>query len=108
VNTFVRRNCIAQNAAIGLISNGVVSYFHRAIFPVIVAPRPENVLALAPEFITPQDGYEKQDCEQTAAKRWLKVYGGEFLKADVIDLSENRQHEISQREEAYGLNKYSS
>ena len=23
------------------------------------------------EFITPQDGYKKQDCEQTAAKRWL-------------------------------------
>jgi hypothetical protein len=24
-----------------------------------------------PEFIYPQDGYEKQDCELTAAKRWM-------------------------------------
>jgi hypothetical protein len=26
---------------------------------------------LQPEFIVPQDGAEKQDCENAAAKRWL-------------------------------------
>ena len=26
---------------------------------------------LEPEFITPQDGHAKQDCEQQAAKRWI-------------------------------------
>jgi hypothetical protein len=29
------------------------------------------VLPLPPEFIAPQDGAEKQDCERNAAKRWL-------------------------------------
>lgn len=28
-----------------------------------------------PEFIAPQDGAEKQDCERNAAKRWLSTHG---------------------------------
>ena len=51
--------------------NGTIHYFHSAILPVIVAPGKSEVIALAPEFITPQDGAEKQDCEINAAKRWL-------------------------------------
>ena len=51
--------------------NGTVNYFHSAILPVIVAPGKAEVIALASEFITPQDGSEKQDCELNAAKRWL-------------------------------------
>ena len=27
-----------------------------------------------PEFITPQDGHEKQDCENAAAKRWIAAH----------------------------------
>jgi hypothetical protein len=42
--------------------------------PVIVAPGKAEVLALEPEFITPQDGHEKQDCEQEAAKRWVRTH----------------------------------
>jgi hypothetical protein len=30
---------------------------------------------LMPEFIAPQDGAEKQDCEPNAAKRWLIAHG---------------------------------
>ena len=52
--------------------NGTVTYFHSAILPVIVAPGQSQVISLAPEFITPQDGHQKQDCEVAAAKRWLK------------------------------------
>ncbi|MFM6325362.1 MAG: hypothetical protein ACKPH1_13615 [Microcystis panniformis] len=36
--------------------------------PVIVSPDQELVISLPPEFTTPQDGSEKQDCEQNAAK----------------------------------------
>lgn len=43
--------------------NGRVSYFHSAILPVIVAPTQSQVIALAPEFICPQDGTDKPDCE---------------------------------------------
>ncbi len=33
-----------------------------------------KVISLPPEFITPQDGHQKQDCENAAAKRWIKQY----------------------------------
>ena len=58
--------------------NGSITYFHSAILPVIVAPGQAQVISLAPEFITPQDGCEKQDCEVAAAKRWIATHGGEF------------------------------
>jgi hypothetical protein len=46
-------------------------YFHTALTPVVVAPGRAEVFALRPEFIVPQDGHDKQDCEIAAAKRWL-------------------------------------
>ena len=58
--------------------NGTVTYFHSAILPVIVAPAQAMVISLAPEFITPQDGAQKQDCEQVAAKRWIATHAHEF------------------------------
>ncbi|MEH2102817.1 MAG: hypothetical protein V7K76_24340 [Nostoc sp.] len=39
--------------------NGTVTYFHSAILPVIVASGQPQVISLAPEFITPQDGSQK-------------------------------------------------
>jgi hypothetical protein len=48
-------------------------YFsHLVLAAVLVAPGKEHVIALDPEFITPQDGHDKQDCEQQAIKRWVK------------------------------------
>ena len=47
------------------------TYYHTAITPVIVKPGEEHVLSLVPEFIIPQDGDDKQDCEIKASKRWL-------------------------------------
>jgi len=54
--------------------DGHVTYFHRALFPAIVTPGESFVLPLAPEFITPQDGHTKQDCELMAAKRWIAEF----------------------------------
>lgn len=51
--------------------NGTTTYFHRVVTPVLVAPGKSQVISLEPEFITPQDGHEKQDCENEAAKRWI-------------------------------------
>ena len=45
---------------------------------MIVCPDQSQVISLAPEFITPQDGNEKQDCEVAAAKRWLNNHVQEF------------------------------
>ena len=54
--------------------NGKVTYSHTAILPVIAAPNCEQVISLTPEFVTPQDGHEKQDCETAAAKRWISKH----------------------------------
>lgn len=58
--------------------NGRVTDFHSAILPVIVAPNQAAVIALAPEFVRPQDGSDKQDCELEAAKRWLQAHAKQF------------------------------
>ena len=44
-------------------ANGTVTYFHSVVTPVLVKPGCDKVIPLAPEFVTPQDGAEKQDCE---------------------------------------------
>jgi hypothetical protein len=46
-------------------------YSHMVLAAVLVAPGKEHVITLDPEFITPQDGHDKQDCEQQAIKRWV-------------------------------------
>lgn len=45
---------------------------HNVIAPVLVAPGRTAVVSLEPEFIWPQDGNEKEDCEQNAIKRWVE------------------------------------
>ena len=49
-----------------------IRYSHSLIAPVLVAPDSPLVISLEPEFIQPQDGSVKQDCEQQAIKRWLQ------------------------------------
>lgn len=56
------------------LKNGKTLHRHTAITPVIVAPGQTKVVPLPPEFVQPQDGGEKQDCEVNAAKRWLSRY----------------------------------
>jgi hypothetical protein len=54
------------------LASGKTLYTHYAILPVVVKAGESRVLALEPEFISPQDGHEKQDCERAAIKRWVK------------------------------------
>ncbi|MEX2445555.1 MAG: hypothetical protein WD492_18295, partial [Alkalispirochaeta sp.] len=37
-----------------------------------------TVIAVEPEFITPQDGAKKQDCEINAGKRWVAGVGKKY------------------------------
>lgn len=57
------------------LSNGQTQFYHVAVTPVIVAPGQADVFPLPPAFVRPQDGYAKQDCELTAATRWLQRWG---------------------------------
>lgn len=56
-------------------SNGEVTHYHSAITPVIVGPGKPYAIPLRPEFIVPQDGDTKQDCEIKAGKRWMDKNG---------------------------------
>ncbi len=52
-------------------SDGRTQYYHSVLAATVVAPGQSRVLPLPPEFLRPQDGHHKQDCERQAAKRWL-------------------------------------
>ncbi len=60
-------------------TNGEITYYHSAITPVIVAPGQKHAIALRPEFMVPQDGHTKQDCEIAAGKRWLDKEAARYL-----------------------------
>jgi len=49
-------------------SNGEITHYHSAITPVIVGPGKPYAIPLRPEFIVPQDGDTKQDCETARCK----------------------------------------
>jgi hypothetical protein len=70
-------------------TNGQITYYHSALTPVIVAPGRAEVIALRPEFITPQDGHTKQDCEIAAAKRWLEQNTARYLQGPVTLLGDD-------------------
>jgi len=70
-------------------SQGTTHYYHSAITPVIVHPDSPHVLPLPPEFIVPQDGHEKQDCERAAVKRWLAQSQSRFAPYTVTDLGDD-------------------
>jgi hypothetical protein len=52
-------------------SNGKTESYHSMLAATVVAPGHSKVVPLMPEFIAPQDGAEKQDCERNAVKRWF-------------------------------------
>ncbi len=69
--------------------DGRRTWYHHAITPVFVHPKTSHVLSVEPEFIVPQDGHEKQDCEINAAKRWLKGYGHQYASMGVTLLGDD-------------------
>ena len=59
-------------------SNGKTSYSHTVVTPALVKSGSDKVIALAPEFMGPQDGHDKQDCEINASLRWLESRGSQY------------------------------
>ena len=64
-------------------------YFHSMLAATLVAPGHNKVIPLEPEFIVPQDGAEKQDCENMAAKRWLATHGLRYATLDPVYLGDD-------------------
>jgi len=59
-------------------ADGEMEYFHTFVGATLVAPGHKTVLPLPPEFVRPQDGATKQDCEPLAARRWLERVGAGY------------------------------
>jgi len=70
-------------------NNGSTTYYHSAITPVIVSPTKDKVISLPPEFIVPQDGHSKQDCETAAGKRWVEHSGPKYAPLGVTILGDD-------------------
>jgi hypothetical protein len=69
--------------------DGRISYTHSALMPAIVKPGCSQVIPLEPEFIVPQDGHAKQDCETAAAKRWLDSIAGGYSPLGITLLGDD-------------------
>jgi hypothetical protein len=72
-----------------LRGKGEIEYYHTMLGATLVAPGHDKVIPLEPEFIVPQDGAEKQDCESQAAKRWLAAHGRRYAALDPIYLGDD-------------------
>lgn len=72
-----------------LRSNGKTEYFHAMLGAAMVAPGHNHAVPLEPEFIAPQDGVEKQDCENRAAHRWLATHGRQYARLRPIYLGDD-------------------
>ncbi len=76
--------------------SGAITYYHQLLGAVIVHPDQREVIPLAPEPITRQDGATKNDCERNAAKRLLPAVRREHphLKIIVVEdaLAANGPH----------------
>ena len=77
-------NCLTRQ-----LSNGHTLSYHPAITPVVVSPRRSPVIALPPEYLMPQDGHAKQDCEQMAGTRWIRHHAQALAPHHVTLLGED-------------------
>ena len=77
-------NCLTRQ-----LTNGQTLYYHAAITPVIVCPGQAQVIALPPEYIMPQDGHAKQDCERAGGKRWLATHAAQVAPHGVTFLGDD-------------------
>lgn len=68
---------------------GKVEYFHTMLAAAVVAPGHNRVVPLEPEFIRPQDGHDKQDCESRAVRRWLAAHGATYAQLNPVYLGDD-------------------
>lgn len=78
-----------SNCSTRTLKSGETRYFHSVITPVMVCPGQSHVIPLVPQFIGPQDGHDKQDCETAAAKRWLAQQGRRLSALNVTVLGDD-------------------
>jgi len=87
-NYFSSQALHCQNCLTRQLGHGHTLYDHAAITPVSVCPGQAQVIALPPEYIMPQDGHGKQDCERAAGKRWLRKHAAQVAPHGVTVLGD--------------------
>jgi len=70
-------------------SGGKIEYFHAMVSAALVAPGHTRVVPLEPEFVEPQDGTEKQDCQSRACRRWLATHGATYAHLRPVYLGDD-------------------
>ena len=78
-----------QKCSVKEHQDGRKTYYHSAITPVFVRATSNRVIVAEPEFIMPQDGQSKQDCEINAAKRWIRGVGRKYAGMGVTLLGDD-------------------
>lgn len=68
---------------------GKKDYFHALLAATVVAPGHSRVVPLEPEFIVPQDGHDKQDCESRAVRRWLSAHAPRYARLHPVYLGDD-------------------
>lgn len=71
------------------LKSGEIQYFHSLLGTVLCTPNMKVALPLEPELVIPQDGHEKQDCEQVASKRWISKHGAYYASKGGIILGDD-------------------
>ena len=64
-------------------------YFHTMLAATVVAPGHNRAVPLEPEFIEPQDGHDKQDCESRAVRRWLAAHAAQYAGLKPVYLGDD-------------------
>ena len=70
-------------------NNGKEESYHAMLSATLVADGHNKIVPFMPEFITPQDGHEKQDCEREAAKRWFLQHSDRVRKLRPVYLGDD-------------------
>ena len=78
-----------ESCSTRLHGNGKTEFHHELLAATLVAPGHNRVVPLIPEFVVPQDGHDKQDCESRAARRWLDAHGARYAPLRPIMLGDD-------------------
>ena len=61
---------------------------HTMLAATVVASGHNHAVPLEPEFIIPQDGHDKQDCESRAVRRWLTAHATCYVRLKPVYLGD--------------------
>ncbi len=75
---FLSESIHCDSCMVRTFPDGRVSYSHLVLLAAVVKPQESKVLPLPPEFLRPQDGQDRQDCEFEAALRWVERQGAQL------------------------------